>query len=595
MDGVHYNDIQIEQWGSDAVGVALSHTDTLQRFFKENDKTPLWDGQVIIYKNQKWNKKNLLGKVSVQLKGKLAPKKDFSKKEISYSVKIVDLVKYQKNFGTIFFVTLINKVNITEKIIYYETLTPKKIRRYIKGKEQQLSCTIRLKQFPNDKFSIHSIFHNFYIESSFGDIPPINLDELRFKKGVANITASTTRFLPQGKKISPIDLLLNNELFWTAKFADHPIPIPIELGTGAELSIISRDGLPSIIVKDIKYDDYLSIIHRKGSTIYKFGKSTTIEKHTNSEDFTLRYTPSDFLSDRIKDMNFIINLIETCKIQIEGKPELCLGELRSNNPFNIDTAKDEYDYYKSISEFWRSLKVNVDFNIGNIDFNSSLNELHLLMESMNGKIPVHINIDEKSSCFLLRKEISNLKILLLLKVEDKQKSLYKIYNYFDHKGNLKFTRDEIEHISSKFSVLNADDYIELSNIDFSDMLQSYKEVLLLNNRIYDLANYDLLSLLTAYDKHKDPPAIMLKTAKDIAAWILEEGGDIVPVEFRIINFLQTVKRERELTLEENSKLYKITEDSDNTMSKLGANLLLENFKVAQLQFNQLSEDESKHP
>ena len=44
MDGVHYNDIQIEQWGSDAVGVALSHTDTLQRFFKENDKTPLWDG-----------------------------------------------------------------------------------------------------------------------------------------------------------------------------------------------------------------------------------------------------------------------------------------------------------------------------------------------------------------------------------------------------------------------------------------------------------------------------------------------------------------------------------------------------------------------
>ena len=31
------------------------------------------------------------------------------------------------------------------------------------------------------------------------------------------------------------------------------------------------------------------------------------------------------------------------------------------------------------------------------------------------------------------------------------------------------------------------------------------------------------------------------------------------------------------------------------MSKLGANLLLENFKVAQLQFNQLSEDESKHP
>ena len=47
-----YDSSQIEQWGIDAVGVALSHTDTLCRYFKENDKTPLRDGSVIIYKRE---------------------------------------------------------------------------------------------------------------------------------------------------------------------------------------------------------------------------------------------------------------------------------------------------------------------------------------------------------------------------------------------------------------------------------------------------------------------------------------------------------------------------------------------------------------
>jgi len=593
MKDYQYNSDQIEQWGADAVGAVLSQTDTLRRFIKENDKTPLWDGIVIIYKSSNWTKENIIGTASVQVKGKLATKEELIAERISFPVDIVDLVKYQKNFGTIFFVTKINRQDTTQHTIYYETLTPKKIRSYIKGKENQATCTIKLKKLPIDKYEIQSIFYNFYREISLGDIPPISLDELSARKDVVKITAGTTKFSPKDKQPSIIDVLLNNELFWTAELANHPTPIPIDLGTATELSITSKEGIPPIIVDGEKYDNYLSITKNKNSTIYKFGKSTTLEIPKNADRAKIKFTSSDLLSDRIKDLSFIISLIDARKIRLEGKDDINLGEIILDNPFDLDAAKAELNYYKRVDEFWKSLKVFDDFDIGNIDSNSSLDELNLLMESMNGKKSVHIDIDGDHPYYLYKKQVSNFKIILLLETVDQEKCMYKIYNYFDHKGSVKIVRGNIENISSKYSALDSDDFIELSNIDFSDILHSYKEILPLNNRIYDPANYDLLNLLLAYDKHKDHPAIILKTAKDIAGWLLEESGEILSDEIKIINYLQTVKRERELTTEENCKLYDIAEKTDNIMYKLGANLLLENYKVARLQFEELKDEEKE--
>lgn len=91
MKDYQYNSDQIEQWGADAVGAVLSQTDTLRRFIKENDKTPLWDGYVIIYKSSNWTKENIIGTVSVQVKGKLATKEELIAERISFPVDIVDL------------------------------------------------------------------------------------------------------------------------------------------------------------------------------------------------------------------------------------------------------------------------------------------------------------------------------------------------------------------------------------------------------------------------------------------------------------------------------------------------------------------------
>ena len=593
MNNNQYNDTQIEQWGVDAIANVLSETSTLRRFLKENDKTPLWDGAVLIYKDNNWENENIIGTVSVQAKGRLATRKELAKDSISYSVEIVALANYQKNFGTIYFVTLINKQKIQNKSVYYETLTPRKIRSYIKGKEHQETCTIKLNRLPKDKLKIQSIFLNFYKESSLGDVEPISLDKLSSIKDNIKISATVSQFLPKRNKISPIDVLLNNELLWTAEFPNHPIPIPIDLGPSTELSIILKEGLPSILVNGERYDNYLSITRNKNSTVYKFGQSTTLETPNNSKGIKIKFSLSGLLSDRIKDLIFMINLIETHKIRTEEVDIFKLGEIITDNPVDVEEAKNILDYHKRIDSFWKSLKVKDDFDIGKIDINSSLSELDLLMKSMNGKEPVHIDTEENQPYYLLRKEVSNFKILLFLESVDQKNNLYNIYNYFDHTETVKIRRNNTENISSKYSALNYDDYIELSNIDFSDILPSFKKVISLNNRVYDPANYDLLNLLLAYDKHEDHPSFILEIAKDIASWLLEEGGEVLPYEFRIINYLQTIKRERELTVEEIKKLYEVSEKTDSLMNKLGANLLLENYKVARLNFEELKDEEKE--
>ena len=585
------NDTQIEQWGVDAVANALSVTDTLQRFFKENDKTPLWDGEIFIYKNNGWKNENFIGKVSVQLKGKLATKEELSKEIISYPVGIVNLENYKKNGGTIYFVTQINKRNTSQKVVYYETLTPQKISTYIKGKEQQESCTIKLKRLPKNKYDIQTIFYNFYPNNIFSNIPPISLDELSTRKDIVKITSTVTQFLAKNKKVSPIDLFLNNELYWTAELSNYPIPIPIESTHDMVLSIITKDGLPSIIVSGEKYDNYLSITRSKNHTIFKFGESTILTTKKNVKGAKIRFTPSDSLTNRIKDLSFVISIAETSAIHVEGKDVLHLGEIITDSHFDLRATKKALESYKRIDKFWKSLNIIDDFDIGNINSNSSLRELDLLMESIHGRQSLHLNIDGKYPYYLLKKQISNFLVLLLLEVVDQEKSLFNVYNYFDQKGTVKIIKGETEHISSKYSALNSNDYIELSNIDFSEILQSYKDILHLNNKIYEPANFDLLNLLLAYDKHEEHPAIILETAKDIARWILEESGDILPDEIKVINYLQTIKRARDLTKEEISKLYHIADKSENIMYKLGANLLLENYKVAPFQFDQLSDEE----
>jgi hypothetical protein len=594
MQNTKYNNKQIEDLATIAVKESLSMTDTLSQYIKENDKTPSWDGDVLIYKSNRTNKEDIVGKITVQVKGQMTD--NINRQECSFSVDMADLVNYNNDGGTIYFVVLINKNNPSKRRVFYETLTPLKIGNYIDGHREQNSKVIKLKRLPGNKYEIQTIFYNFYQNSikqhSFGSIPPIRFSELSSRRDIVKITTDYTIFSPKEKRPSPIQALLDNEIYLYAKIASSPILHPIEFGS--DMAIISKEGFLPIFINGERYDNYISEEQTKNNVTFKFGESTTLVFTKKSKGAKLNFKLSGLLSIRINDLNFIISIIESGIIDFGENRKVILKQMISDTPFDLVSTKKELESLKRIDQFWRSLQVVADFDIENIDSNSSLDELHLIMKSINGKQPIRVDVVGENSSYLLHKSISNFKILFFIDCVDKEKSLYKIYNFFDYKGILQITRGDTEYIASSYSVLSPDDFIELTNINLSKMLQSYKNLINKNKNIFEPANFDLLNLLLAYDKHKDHPIEILNTAKEIACWLLDESAENLFEEIKVINYLQTIKRERELTSEENTKLYEITENENSSlMFKLGANLLLENYKVAMIQFEKLCEQDKE--
>ena len=141
------NNKTIETLSVSAVKNSIITSELLEPFISDNDKESSWDGNVYIYKDKSKKKESLQGRMPVQVKGKES--NVLSESEISYSMKIVDLRNYLNDGGCVLFVVYIDNKGESTKI-YYNELTPIKLRKILKEKKKKKSKTIHLKEFPNN-------------------------------------------------------------------------------------------------------------------------------------------------------------------------------------------------------------------------------------------------------------------------------------------------------------------------------------------------------------------------------------------------------------------------------------------------------------
>ena len=126
----------------------------------ENNNTPSWDGFVELYKNNDKNKKksDMEARIPVQVKGET--NLDISSEQIKFNVNKSDLKNYLHNGGVIFFV--VRMKDFDNHRIYYESLIPLKLKRYIKEMKNRNSMNIIFHTFPKDNIDeFTDIFLNF--------------------------------------------------------------------------------------------------------------------------------------------------------------------------------------------------------------------------------------------------------------------------------------------------------------------------------------------------------------------------------------------------------------------------------------------------
>lgn len=118
----------------------------------ENDKRLSWDGFIFLFSDKEHKKENLVCKCEIQVKGK-----EKLGRRRSFSVSIADLINYQNNGGVLFFV-----VDIETNKVFYSELLPIKIGNILQDKTKRpKSISVELDEFPTNPMAIELLIKKF--------------------------------------------------------------------------------------------------------------------------------------------------------------------------------------------------------------------------------------------------------------------------------------------------------------------------------------------------------------------------------------------------------------------------------------------------
>lgn len=541
----------------------------------DNDRTPSWDGAIYLYNSSAIEKKNLLGMIQVQVKGKHV-KKIHIKDEISYSVAVSDLINFRGVGGTIFFVIYI--VDYDNYKIYFNALLPLDLENILSSIGNQKTKTIKLKEFPvYDLKEVRYLLHNFITNS--------RKQQSTAKKCFIN-----------DFEMAKYDSFV----FSTPDLLDYVFKVPTYIyGRKKDINIdipIAKVYLESIGINKISmqveldgtvFYNQVSIENTTNSTIIKFGASFSIQvcKDCTEKKCDFNYSGEGRLTERIQDLRFFINLLNTKSIKIG---DIFVSESIKIEGYDIEEIKKELDFYLSVQKLMNRLSINKDIDLDMLD-EEQFNNLTIIREAIMNKLPV-VLAGKREKLFWAKYRIANLVIAIW--AEAKENGKYLISNVFDKRVGKFFMKNEkMEEIPScVYTILKKEDFLELSNINYEIMSSELFSVSYSVEYGFVVNNL-LLEMLKAFDE-KTNDTILIENVITIAKWLTCQESNNSAFT---LNYLQAIKRTRILNQDEREQLHKIKEDEIrkgyNAANLSGINILLENKADFAYYFEKLGQEE----
>lgn len=575
----------IETLSVNAVRDSIVTSEFLDQFIADNDKEPSWDGFVYIYSDKSKKKSTLRGRMPVQVKGTECD--DFSKSEISFQMSKDDLRNYLYNGGCMLFVVYIGNNGIWRKI-YYVELTPIKLRQFLGDSSK--SKAIHLKEFPSDSNSKATIFLNCFQnckkQASFTEGKLYTLEELQSQGILEDVVIPL-----EGYGIDNLQqALLTNEVYIYAKIKGSSIPQPLDFipKNIHTKRVISSD----VTIGDKVYYSKYSVVQCAESMTFHFGESLTMKFTKPGEPCKVNYKHSDKIRVLAKDLNFMISYLEKGEFRVNNVvfPFDYSGADLTN--FNLTIERERLEYVKRIVEVLDILRCDDELIISKMN-GEDFRNLDRLIKAFVDKKPVQgLKHDIPPVCYM---KVGNLRFALYFK-KSEEAGTYELYDFFKSKLSVVYEKDsDVRLPISQFSILHTDDLLTISNIDYDVLLPSFQSV----ERHFDMinqANCFLLDSLAACDKATgNRKEKLLRVCDDFSKWVFSASDSELNYEIRLLNRLQTIKRQRDFNIDEISSLYELIENNETGVeTRIAAYLLLDQPKPAELHFAKLSDEERKN-
>lgn len=580
----------IEELATSAVKCYFNLSNSVSPRISENDKTPDWDGVLSLYKGVKDERKNYVGDLKIQIKGREVT--EFKEKE-TYPVETVFL-RNSLNEGFVFFVVEV-KTDGTNKI-FYKMMAPIEIRGELeliskkeKKSKRQNQRNIQLEPLNKDSALVEILLHNFYVDcvkqKSFASSKELKIENLK------NISNYQWGFRFQGKKGSIIRFFFDGFKSFvyikTAEGTEIPLgnaPLTIKI---PELVIEKKE--PVIIGEEIVCKNYI-LSNTKDTTSFELTSLLVLRANHNSSS-NRQICSLEILADstmtQIKAYSIFIKIVKYGGIKFgDVKIDINVDE-KSKLVSELSERLSELQMHQEVLDVLH-VKSDIDYHVFTEKDNFSLKQLY---NAFVKHMPIGLNNPQP----IFKLDIANISVLLAC--ESDKNGKYLLYDPFEYPFSI-----EVHNIESPFQVplysfFKKEGYVLFDNITFDGMLEAYEKFALLDTRIYNQATLDLLQMLKAVDELKssgkiDKSEYILNSAYSLAKWILETDNDQSLKNLHQLNLLQIIKRQRYFTKEERGNLLYISQDNSNII-KAAAHLLLDNKELFQYYFQQMKEEEKQ--
>lgn len=580
------NPIKVEQNAVDEVRACFDDCDRILAGVQTNDKTIAWDGHLYLFNDSSCRKDSYYAKIPVQVKGVscLEKRPDI----INYSIDIADLKAY-KDDGIAFFVVYINK---SIKTVYYVLLAPIEIKAIISTCSEQNSKSISLKKLDcSISNELDLLFRVFYDDckrqKSIVDQPILSFENLKDlgnpKLTIYGFTSSELANIPRA--------LAKKDAFVYANIENGTINYLYPVGTSRCAIAITQECKKPVCIGGKKYYDSYSLTNKREGDVVAIGKCLFITMLDN--DVQNLHVKVDFdvtrynLSEAINALGFLLALSSNKYLTI-GSCDLNMDQEKGSGADMLAGLSDLQGLQTRLEKLKKALDVlHVK---DDLDLKLMKKDSDRLIDTLISAFVENKDVIEKQDVGLIT-EIGLCNINVLVLAAKTGENTYHLYDFFNCPFDLhgSYGDDKVFPITP-YAILDKEKILKYSNIDYSDILSSFKAIMNNNPKCFHIANTVGLYLLLAYDEQTTKNEILIKTAKEVFDWLYEVEDDELSKLSSRLNVLQIKKRLGLIGDSEKEELYEIAENSASDDVKFAAYLLLGEKVHAMRYFDKLNGD-----
>lgn len=542
----------------------------IQPWLPQGDKEPLWDGFLYLYTSSEWANRDMKGRIACQVKGKDV---DTEPDEVSYSIEVCDLQNYLRDGGVLFFLVHVGK---DPSPIFWARLAPVDIRGYLTKAGGNQSTSIKLERMPGPSESEQMAFE-FYEHCLLQQRAPVD----------ASLIAKTGKF-KTSFKVEPGEnpILALTKGYHYLYSCDDKDEFGGPVGDTQYSFQLEKDVAKSIFIAGEEFKVSVKMRVKEGCVSFIFDRFMTMDlKRADGTPRQLTYNVDKLFGarERYTALRVLLAMDAAEAFIVDGKEYACAEVIVK--PDVRTSIQEELIDIQKVVELLDRLHVPEDLVVDQLS-DRDTRELNTLYEAIiNNRLVKPESI--KNEYQIINVAIGPLTIKVLLV---KEGEAYRVCDFFaaEFVVSVAASDDSPKHEVGRFALLEKNDYIHTSNIDWTLIPSDYARIYKGDVELLHVANQDVLNMLLAYDECGKTD--LLAAAQRLADWLVGACDSEEEYIYKV-NYLQSIKRQREFNLEEQQELISLSESSTASNElKYCCALLLDDIQRAQYHYRSMPKD-----